>query len=154
MIYCDSSFLLALLLPGDFFHAHAAPVAARFTESLPYTLLSELEVTNSIRRALQAGIITRAAHDAAFRQIEADLANGILARADVPQSEHYRTARELSRRHTPEIAARALDILQTAAALLLGADTICSFDERQRELAKAAGLKLLPRTMPKQKNAP
>jgi len=51
MIYCDSSFLLALLLPGDFFHTHAATVAARFTESIPYTLLVELEVTNSIRRA-------------------------------------------------------------------------------------------------------
>jgi hypothetical protein len=78
------------------------------------------------------------------------LADGILARMDIPQSEHYRKARELSRRHTPDIAARSLDILQTAAALLLGADTICSFDERQRELASAAGLKALPRVMPRQ----
>jgi len=149
MIYCDSSFLLALLLPGDFFHAHATPAASRFTESIPYTLLAELEVTNSIRRALRIGVVTRTAHDAAFRQIEVDLADGILARADIPQSEHYRKARELSRRHTPQTGARSLDILQTAAALLLGAKTICSFDERQRQVATAAGLKLLPRSMPK-----
>jgi predicted nucleic acid-binding protein len=150
MTFCDSSFLLALLLPGDFFHPYAAVVAARFTESIPYTLLAELEVTNSLRRALKARIITRAAHDAAFRQIDADLANGILLRTDLPQSEHYRKARELSRRHTPQIGSRSLDILQIAAALLLGADTLCSFDERQRQLAAATGLKLLPRNIPKQ----
>ena len=103
MTYCDSSFLLALLLPGDFFHRPAAQLAARFTESIPYTLLAELEVANTIRRALREGAITGAEHDAAFRQIEADLSDGILARRDIPQSEHYRKARELSKRHTPEL---------------------------------------------------
>jgi predicted nucleic acid-binding protein len=149
MTYCDSSFLLALLLPRDFFHHYATPLAARFTESIPYTLLAELEVSNTIRRALREGSITRAEHDAAFRQIEADLAHGILARRDIPQSEHYRKARELSKRHTPEIPARSLDILQTAAALLIGADSIHTFDERQRQLAKASGLKVFPHGMPK-----
>lgn len=149
MTYCDSSFLLALLLPGDFFHRHAAPLAARFTESIPYTLLAELEVTNTIRRALRERAITRAEHDAAFRQIDADLTQGILSRRDIPQSEHYRKARELSRRHTPEIPARSLDILQTAAALLIGADSLYSFDGHQRQLAKAAGLKVFPHAMPK-----
>ncbi|MFZ4775656.1 MAG: type II toxin-antitoxin system VapC family toxin [Terrimicrobiaceae bacterium] len=149
MTYCDSSFLLALLLPGDFFHRYAAPLAARFTESLPYILLSELEVSNTIRRALREGAITRAEHDAAFRQIEADLSNGILARRDIPQSEHYRKARELSKRHTPEIPARSLDILQTAAALLIGVDSLHSFDQHQRQLASAVGLKVFPHAMPK-----
>ncbi|GAB4180665.1 MAG: hypothetical protein Fur0032_21650 [Terrimicrobiaceae bacterium] len=149
MTYCDSSFLLALLLPGDFFHRHAAPLAARFTESIPYTLLSELEVTNTIRRALREGVITRVQHDAVFRQIDADLEDGILVRRDIPQSGHYRKARELSKRHAPEIPARPLDILQTAAALLIGADSLHSFDGHQRQLAKAAGLKVLPLAMPK-----
>jgi hypothetical protein len=53
MTFCDSSFLLAFLLPGDFFHRHATPLAARFTEGIPYTLLAELEVTNTIRWALR-----------------------------------------------------------------------------------------------------
>ncbi len=148
MTYCDSSFLLALLLPGDFFHRHAAPLAARFTESIPYTPLIELEVANTIRRSLREGALTRAEHDAAFRQIEADLADGILARRDIPQSEHYRKARELSKRHTPQIPARSLDILQLAAALLMGADSLHSFDGHQRQLAKAAGLKVFPKTLP------
>ena len=105
-------------------------------------------MTNTIRRALRDEHITRMEHDAAFRQIEADLGDGILARRDIPQSEHYRKARELSKRHTPHIPARSLDILQTAAALLIGADSLHSFDERQRKLAKAAGLKVFPHARP------
>lgn len=149
MTYCDSSFLVSLLIPGDFFYPHATAVAARFRESIPYTLLAELEVTNTLRRALREKQITRAEHDAAFRQIEADIAEGILERKDIPQSEHYRKARELSRKHAPQIPARSLDILQTASALLLGADSLHSFDARQRELATAAGLKVFPATLPK-----
>lgn len=149
MTFCDSSFLLALMLPGDYFHPHAASVAAKFRESIPFTPLVELEVTNTVRRALRERVITRAEHDAAFRQIETDLAGGILAWTDTPPSELYRTARELSKRHTPTMAARSLDILQTASALVIGAGALCSFDERQRKLAEATGLKVLPRSMPK-----
>ncbi len=149
MIFCDSSFLIALILKTDFFHDGAAALAAKFTESIPFTLLAELEVSNTIRRALREKTITRAEHDMAFLQIEMDLADRILAKSDVPQSELYRKARELSKKHTPTIPARPLDILHTAAALILGADVSCSFDRRQRDLAKAAGLKLLPLRLPK-----
>lgn len=149
MTYCDSSFLLALLLPRDFFHPHAARLAVRFRESIPLTLLAELEVANTIRRALRERAITQAVHDAAFQQIEADLADGILARRDTPQAELYRIAHELSGRHTPSIPARSLDILQTASAILLGADSLHTFDLRQRQLAKACGLKVHPANMPK-----
>lgn len=86
MTYCDSSFLVSLLIPGDFFYPHATAVAARFRESIPYTLLAELEVTNTLRRALREKQITRAEHDAAFRQIEADIAEGILERKDIPKA--------------------------------------------------------------------
>jgi hypothetical protein len=147
MTFCGSTFLLALLLPGDFFHVHSAPVAARFRESVPFTPLAELEVTNTLRRALREGIASRKEHDVAFRQIEKDLADGILVWSDPSHSELYRIARELSRRRTPEIPARSLDIPQTASALVIGAGTPCSFDEWQRRLATAAGLKLLPRAM-------
>ena len=149
MTYCDSSFLLALLLPGDFFYPHAARLAARFKEGIPFTLLTELEVTNTIRRALREKAITQAEHDTAFRQIEADLADGILAWHDTPQAKLYRIARELSQRHTPSIPARSLDILQTATALLIDANAFYTFDLRQRQLATACGLKVHPVKMPR-----
>jgi hypothetical protein len=55
----------------------------------------------------------------------------------------------LSVRHTPSIPARSLGILQTASAILLGADSLHTFDLRQRQLATACGLKVHPVTMPK-----
>jgi predicted nucleic acid-binding protein len=44
---------------------------------------------------------------------------------------------------------RSLDVLHVAAASLLGALQFVSFDRRQRSLAFKAGLKILPRIMPK-----
>jgi predicted nucleic acid-binding protein len=147
MIYCDTSFLLALYVESDPFHAQAAKVAAKFTESIPFTLLCELELTNGIRRSWAAGIIDRKEHDAIFRQIPEDEAEGILARKPVPQAEHYAAARELSRKFTPALSARSLDILHVAAALLLKAPEFASFDEKQRVLAAKAGLKLIPNSI-------
>ena len=38
MIFCDSSFLIALLVKKDYFHRSATSHAAGFTESIPFTL--------------------------------------------------------------------------------------------------------------------
>ena len=42
---------------------------------------------------------------------------------------------------------RTLDALHVAAALLLEAKTLASFDDRQRRLAASVGLQLLPETL-------
>ena len=62
-----------------------------------------------------------------------DTATRLLARV-----KELREARGLSQ----EAFAGSLDILQTAAALVLAADSLHSFDGHQRQLAKACGLKL------------
>lgn len=144
MIYCDTSFLLALYVERDFFHVPASRLAAKFKAPIPLTLLTELELVNGIRRCLAAKIIPRAEHDAIFRQVAADESHGILARHAIHQADHFAKARELSKRFTPEISARSLDILHVAAALLLRATDFGSFDEKQRVLAGKAGLRLLP----------
>jgi predicted nucleic acid-binding protein len=58
--------------------------------------------------------------------------------------EAYELARSLSRRHTAKLGTRSLDVLHVASALILGPDSFFSFDERQRELARAEGLILQP----------
>ena len=145
MIYCDTSFLLPLYAEGDPFHAQALKIATKFREPLPYTLLLELELQNGIRRALATGTLNRQQHDAAFRRFEEDEADGILRRHLLDSTQHYAKARELSKKFTSELGLRSLDILQVAAALLLKAESLASFDDRQRRLADKAGLKLLPR---------
>ena len=144
MIYCDTSFLLALYVERDSFYVQASRLAAKFKEAIPLTLLSELELVNGIHRSLAAKIIPTAEHDAIFRQIAEDEAHGILVRHAIHQAEHFVKARELSKRFTPGISSRSLDILHVAAALLLKANDFASFDDRQRVLAKRAGLKLVP----------
>lgn len=52
-------------------------------------------------------------------------------------------ASELSRRHTPTLGTRSLDVLHVACALELQLRHFLTFDERQRQLAAAVGLKLI-----------
>lgn len=145
MIYCDSSFLVALYIKRDAFHLQAAEIAARFQKPIPYTLLAELELINGVRRNLATKFITSAEYAAIFRQISEDESEDILVRHPLHQADHYVAARELSKKFTPEISARSLDILHVAAALLLKASEFASFDEKQRILAEKAGLKLIPK---------
>src|SRR5450631_1859839 len=145
MTYCDSSFLVSLYIKRDVFHLHAARIALGFHDVIPYTLLAELELINGVRRNLAAKLITQVEYEVVCRQIMTDEADGILVRCALDQAEHYARARELSKKFTPEIAARSLDILHVAAALLLKATAFASFDAKQRILAERASLKLAPK---------
>jgi predicted nucleic acid-binding protein len=144
MIYCDTSFLLALYVQRDFFNPQALKAAAKFTNPIPYTLLGELELVNGVHRILAARIVSRSEHDTILRQISQDEAEGFLVRSPMNQADHFAKARELSRRHTPTLSCRSLDILHVAAALLAGATRFASFDSKQRTLAHAAGLRSIP----------
>jgi predicted nucleic acid-binding protein len=55
----------------------------------------------------------------------------------------YAEARLLVSRWTAKLGTRTLDILHVAAALSLRAEAFHTFDERQRKLAKAAGLRIV-----------
>lgn len=147
MIYCDTSFLLALYVEQDRFYESAERLAGRFVDPIPYTLLGELELLNSIRRLRGCGRIDIRQEREMIEQIETDEAEGILVRMPLNQSEHYRQALDLSRKYTPQHLTRSLDILHVAAAMILGMPSLASFDHRQRNLARVAGLEVLPSTM-------
>lgn len=61
--------------------------------------------------------------------------------SDILWRSALKRAGDLSRRHTRAFGTRALDVLHIACALDLGLPRFITFDERQRKLAKAAGLK-------------
>ena len=151
MIYCDTSFLLALYVQRDLFNPQALKVAAKFTDPIPYTLLGELELLNGVRRILAARIVSRSEHDTILRQIRQDEADGFFVRTPLNQADHFAKAQELSKRHTPTLSCRPLDILHVAAALLVGATRFASFDSKQRTLANAAGLRRAPDIVHRQK---
>jgi predicted nucleic acid-binding protein len=56
----------------------------------------------------------------------------------------FRRADELSEEHASHNGQRTIDLLHVAAALECSARTFLSFDQRQRKLAQAAGLKVRP----------
>jgi len=56
-------------------------------------------------------------------------------------------AADLSRKHTSTPGCRSLDVLHVASAIELQFKQFTTFDSRQQQLAKAAGLKLVTPTV-------
>jgi hypothetical protein len=71
--------------------------------------------------------------------LDEDISAGLIVLSPFPIAA-WQEARRISAAHTPSIGARSLDILQVAAALMLGARLFLTFDRVQRKLAAAVGL--------------
>jgi predicted nucleic acid-binding protein len=103
------------------------------------TPLGELELVNALQLRLFRKEVrlteTRAAHSA-FRT---DLQEGVFVMRPLAD-EAFNRARQLASKWTARLGTRSLDILHVAAAVVLRADTFCTFDDRQKKLARAAKL--------------
>jgi predicted nucleic acid-binding protein len=77
-----------------------------------------------------------------LKTLQADLATGMLLVATVDWADVQNIAERLSAQHTLAAGHRALDILHVATALHLGAEEFLTFDQNQRALAVAEGLKV------------
>lgn len=141
--YADSSFLVSLHR-ADTRHAEAEAFMAAAALTLAFTPLHRVEVRNALRNVTEYGELTAAECRAAFRQIDEDLRDGLLIHAPVEWTNVFRRADELSEKHAAKDGQRTIDLLHVALALESGAKTFLSFDQRQRKLAKAAGLKVKP----------
>jgi len=84
--------------------------------------------------------------DAVWRKLEEQRTRGIFEDRLVDMNELFQRAQMLSDRYTPIHAARSLDLLHVAGALLLEAKVFLSFDERQRRVAHGEGLVVYPLT--------
>jgi len=144
LIYCDTSFLAALYLPEEVFEPRARTIASNFNRSIPYPWLLELELYNAVYRGLGRNLYDRRNCNSILRQISADKNSGILSAWSVDNDALFKGAMELSRRFAAARQCRTLDTLHVAAAVEFKAETIASFDHRQRKLAASAGLNLLP----------
>ena len=136
--YADSSFLVSLYV-ADSNSSAVISEMARLALPVMVTSLGELELENAIQlrifRKQIAALKMRRAR-AAFR---ADVEAGVLAIK--PMSEAmYTEARRLSARWISRLGTRTLDILHVASAMVLEADSFHTFDDRQKKLAKSAGL--------------
>ena len=141
--YADSSFLVALYLPET--HAAAAQRSLRrLPQPLGVTPLHELEVRNAMRLRRFRREISESEYEAALADWTADHAAGVLAALVIPWPATWREAERLSATQTATLGCRSLDLLHVACALAVSAKTLLTFDDRQRQLAVVAGLKVKP----------
>jgi predicted nucleic acid-binding protein len=140
--YCDTSFLVSLYTPDANSQAAAAE-ARRSTTTLFISPLGELEFTNALQLRVFRKELTKTEASAAYAVIQKDLAAGVYSIQPV-SAVVFDTAKRVSLKHTAGIGSRPLDVLHVAVALTVGADVLLSFDDNQRKLAEAAGLRLAP----------
>lgn len=138
--YADSSFIVALYLPQA-----SSAVAAAFMRqqgvALPFTPWHRLEVRNAIRLAVFHRAIDERQGKTQLKQIEADLREEtLIVHAPIDWVTVLREAEKLGATHNESIGCRSSDLFHIAAAVEWGADHFLTFDERQKKMARAAGL--------------
>jgi predicted nucleic acid-binding protein len=150
--YADSSFILRLVLTEPDSEEVIAEYRRIGRPALFFLPLHALEVRNAIlqrafhqRRALASGQRQHIARerDAAFRRIEHLIDKRTLLDAIIDMDPTITHAGQLSDTHTEKMGLRAIDLLHVASALMLESDLFLTTDERQAQLAKAEGLKVV-----------
>ena len=111
---------------------------------LPLTHLQEAEFRNAVRLKLFRREMPVAGARGALLNFDRDIGAGFFFQPVYALPNVFRSALRLSADYTTLTGARTLDILHVAAALEIEARTFISFDERQRAVAKKAGLKVRP----------
>lgn len=106
--------------------------------------MDALEARNAFELGVFRGLLTTADVAAAWANLETDLRSARLIRATVKWPAAFRRAARLSELHSATTGTRSLDIFHVAAAKSLRAVEFISFDGRQRALASATGLIVVP----------
>jgi hypothetical protein len=148
MMYADASFLVSLYL-RDANSAVAVAFVKGQRQPLALTALQRHELRNALRLAvfrtkacpvpvIEADVYT------ALAQIDADVISGNLMECALSWSEAMSAAERIGGAHTMTLGVRGMDLLNVAAAVATKSRVFLTFDARQRAVAKAAGLKVLP----------
>ena len=113
----------------------------RHGEALPFTPWHRLEVRNAIRLALFHRLIDPQQSKTQLKQVDADLrAETLIVHTPIDWISVLRVAEKLGASHNETIGCRSADLFHIAAALEGKAERFLTFDERQKKMARAAGL--------------
>lgn len=144
--YPDTSFLCSLYRRQDY-SLLAITHREQMTEPLQVASLLQFEFLQSIR--LQVWLhgqdrkkgYSQGEADQMITDWESDIATGVVVIIPCESEAMLKMAEHLSARHTALTGNRTLDILHLATAVHLGAKEFLTFDQRQKKLAQAVGLK-------------
>ncbi len=143
--YADTSFLLSFV--GQDQNTLAAQAfMARMTSApeIPFTFFGALEFNNAARSLVFQGKLNAAGLGRMQARVVQCLETKILHRFPLPVYRHYEEGELLSAALTARYGVRRLDLLHVAAARVLGARELLTFDQRQRQFALRCGLQVLP----------
>ncbi|MGV3662741.1 MAG: type II toxin-antitoxin system VapC family toxin [Prosthecobacter sp.] len=144
MILCaDTSFLLSFYGADVNTSAAIQHMSQRGVPLLAH-VINGLEFENAVRLRQFRGKLTTIEGQLIITGYQGDIRAGRVVASQPDLGLVFQTAAHLSELHTPFLGNRAYDILQVAAAIVSKADEFLSFDERQRNLASAAGLLVAP----------
>ena len=141
--YADTSFLVSLYVP----QVHS-PVAHHIDASRPsgslITALTVHEARNAFSLLAFRGILSPAEAENLCRQFDEDTEAGVHRLMAPVWITLFDRAEDLRSRFSAATGVRSMDLLHVAAALVLGAKEFLTFDIRQADLARRAGLKVRP----------
>lgn len=142
-IYADPSALACLYLHQRERSRQMVAWRAGVEGALLITHHGRTEIINAISLARFRGDLDDVGQQGAFADFESEFVQGRLIQADILWRAALNRAAELSRIHTPVLGTRTLDVLHVACALELKLRHFLTFDDRQRKLATAVGLKTI-----------
>lgn len=139
-VYADTSFIVALYIQQQSSTA-AAAFMRKHRRALPFTPWHRLEVRNAIRLAVFHTLIDPHQGKTQLKQMETDLRDEtLLVHTPVDWVGVLRQAERLGASHTKTFGCRSGDLFHVAAAKEFDSAIFLTFDERQRKMARRAGL--------------
>jgi predicted nucleic acid-binding protein len=145
--YPDTSFLCSLYrkqehTPRALAYREAMVEPVHFTALLEFEFLQAIRLQVFLHRSDRSKGYTAREAEQVVSDWEADVAAGLCVMVPADSDAVLRLARVYSDQRTTDGGHRTLDILHVATAVHLRAAAFLTFDERQRRLARHAGLKV------------
>lgn len=137
-IYADTSLFVSLYLTDR----HSVEAGRRMASS-PAVWLTPLHVAewvHALEQHVFRRLVSRSEADALHKRFQKHRESGLWIEAALPESA-FEVCAQLARRHGARLGPRTLDTLHVASAVELKAERFWTFDDRQKRLARAAGLK-------------
>ncbi len=143
-IYADTSWWLAYKSRRDASHDVAITLFDHHPQAkVVWTPWHRVEVFNSFRQLERIGAIDPGDARHQVRLLEQEVRLGYWLHTEFDWRDAVRTASELSAEHGLSVPIRGMDLFHVAIAIEVGADALLTFDEEQKVLAAAAGVRVL-----------